>query len=86
MVCVALRSVGDYSGVCVLVSGLCSVPYHEVARIFQHEFETQAAATPLLDLVFPCAFFKPDDDLCITIKRDDIMHRLLYNRYEYNTQ
>ena len=51
--------------VCFIVSKLCSLPYHEVARIVQPEFQPQAGAFQVLDSGCPNAFFKPDDDACI---------------------
>ena len=68
--------------VCVLVSGLCRVPYYEVVRIFQHGLQPYAAATPVLDSGCPHAFFKPDDEVCMPMTRYNITHRLLYNIYE----
>ena len=44
-----------YVCVCALVFGICSVPYHEVARIVQTGFQAQAAASLLLDLGCPHA-------------------------------
>ena len=51
--------------VCVLVSGMCIVPYGEVVRIFQPGFQTQAAATLFLYPGCLHAFFNPNDEfLC----------------------
>ena len=48
--------------VCVLVSWMCSMPYHEAVRIIQPGLQPQAAATLFLDSGWLCAFFKPDDE------------------------
>ena len=65
----------------VLVSVLCSVPYHEVVRIFQSGFQPQATDTSFLDSGFPHAILDPGNKLYMPMKREKIIHRLLYNRY-----
>ena len=69
-----------------MVSGLCSMPYHEVVRIIQHGFQPQAEATLFLDLRCPSALFKPYNKVCMSIIRYNIIHRLICNRYKYNKQ
>ena len=71
---------------CVLVSGLYSVPYYEVARIFHPGFQPQVVATPVLDSGFPRALFEHDNEVFVLMKRCDIIHIIIYNRYEYNRQ
>ena len=44
------------------------------------------AASPVLDLGCPRALFKSNDKVCMPIIGDDIIHRIPYNRYEYNRQ
>ena len=71
---------------CVLVYRLCSVPYHEVLSIVQPGFQPQSATTPFLDSGCPRAFFKLDDQVCMPITIYNIIHRLIYDIYEYNIQ
>ena len=66
----------------VLVSEICSVPYHKVARIIQPVFQPQAAANPVLDLGCPRLLFKLGGEVCIPITTEDTIHILLYNRYK----
>ena len=71
---------------CVLFYRLCSVPYYEVVRVIQPGLQPQSGATPVLDLGCPRKLFNPDDEICIPMTRNDIIHRLLYNRYKYSIQ
>ena len=68
---------------CVFRSPECvACPNYEVVRVIQPGLKPQAGATPVLDLGLLRALFKPNDKIFMPMTRDDIIHRLLYNRYE----
>ena len=66
--------------VCVylLVSGLFNMTYHEVLRIVPPVFQPQAAATPVLDSGCIHTLFSPDNEVCMPMTRDYIIHKLLF--------
>ena len=77
-----LNLLSDVCVMFVLFSRLCSVTYYEVVRVIQPGLKPQAGATPVLDLGLLHSLFKPNDKIFMPMTRDDIIHRLLYNRYE----
>ena len=59
----------NYKGVCILVSGLYSVSYYEVVKIFQPGLQTQTVAPSVLELGCPRTLFNPDNEVCMTMTR-----------------
>ena len=65
------------SSVCMFVSGLCIVYYHEVVRIVQYGFQPKAEATPFLYVGCLRTFFKP---------KDKVVFQLQETKYTYTNK
>ena len=51
-----------------MVSGMCSIPYYEVVRIFQPGFQPWASVTQFLDSGLLRAFFNPGDKVACQLQ------------------
>ena len=61
-------------------------PKYEEMRFIRPVLQLWTVANPSLDWGCVMIIFNPYDEVCTPIKIDNIIHKLVNNRYEYNRQ